>query len=77
MEMPAASRNEMGMEVQELNKTLMIFRQIEPLLYTIGRSHGCGDEEIARILFNCIFTLHDKKRSMVGIRTVMHSLLCS
>ncbi|TYO71285.1 DUF4179 domain-containing protein [Rossellomorea marisflavi] len=61
MEMPAASRNEMGMEVQELNKTLMIFRQIEPLLYTIGRSHGCGDEEIARILFNCIFTLHDKK----------------
>ncbi|WP_430507839.1 DUF4179 domain-containing protein [Rossellomorea marisflavi] len=62
MEMPAASRNEMGMEVQELNKTLMIFRQIEPLLYTIGRSHGCGDEEIARILFNCIFTLHDQKK---------------
>ncbi|UKS66455.1 DUF4179 domain-containing protein [Rossellomorea marisflavi] len=62
MEMPAASRNEMGMEVQELNKTLMIFRQIEPLLYAIGRSHGCGDEEIARILFNCIFTLHDQKK---------------
>lgn len=62
MEMPAASRNEMGMEVQELNKTLMIFRQIEPLLYAIGRSHGCGDEVIARILFNCIFTLHDQKK---------------
>lgn len=62
MEMPAASRNEMGVEVQELNKTLMIFRQIEPLLYAIGRSHGCGDEEIARILFNCIFKLHDQKK---------------
>ncbi|MEW4327369.1 DUF4179 domain-containing protein [Rossellomorea marisflavi] len=62
MEKPAASRNEMGMEVQELNKTLMLFRQIEPLLYAIGRSHGCGDEEIARILFNCIFTLHDQKK---------------
>ncbi|MGX1265384.1 hypothetical protein RKD55_003188 [Rossellomorea marisflavi] len=62
MEMPAASRHEMGMEVQELNKTLMIFQQMEPLLYTIGRSYGGRDEEIARILFNCIFTLHDQKK---------------
>ncbi len=62
MEMPATSRHEMGMEVQELNKTLMIFQQMEPLLYTIGRSYGGRDEEIARILFNCIFTLHDQKK---------------
>ncbi|KQU63641.1 hypothetical protein ASG66_04355 [Bacillus sp. Leaf406] len=66
MEMPTASRHEMGMEVQELTKTLMIFQQMEPLLYTIGRSYGCGDEEIARILFNCIFTLHDQKKKHGG-----------